>query len=85
MGENDQHLSNCVKSRALARSRLRTLNVCGVTVLCHFVLLGLPVTLNNVREIAQRADWKHMQTCMHAAVMQTHVRTKYAHQKLRDD
>lgn len=31
--------------------RLRTLNVCGVTLLCHFVLLGLPVTLNNGREI----------------------------------
>lgn len=40
--------------------RLRTLNVCGVTLLCHFVLLGLPVTLNNGSEIAQRAYWKHM-------------------------
>lgn len=62
---------------------LRTLNVCGVTVLCHFVLLGLPLTLNNVREIAQSANWEHMQTCVHAADMQTHVDTKCAHQKLR--
>lgn len=56
--------------------RLRTLNVCGVTLLCHCVLLGLPVTLNNGREIAQRAYWKHMQT---------HVYTKYAHQRLFND
>lgn len=50
---------------------------------CHFALLGLPLTLNNAREIAQSANWEHMQKCVHAADMQTHVDTKCAHQKLR--
>lgn len=42
-------------------------------VFCHFVLLGLLVTLSNVMELAQRAEWKHMQACGAQARAHTHA------------
>lgn len=60
--------------RGARRRRLGTFYVSGVTVFCHFVLLGLLVSLSNVRELAQRG-WVETHANMHARGMRANTHT----------
>lgn len=57
LSENYQRFNITLKNGVFGTERrLKAIYVFGVTVFCHFVLLGLLVNLSHVRELAQKAE-----------------------------